>query len=75
MGQSFGGRQEGLGGNTATVEASAAYEVFLHQGDRGTQAGRPQGGHVAAGAATQHYHAHWGAARRARAARAGARLA
>ncbi|CAN4049533.1 3'-phosphoadenosine 5'-phosphosulfate sulfotransferase (PAPS reductase)/FAD synthetase or related enzyme, partial [Dysosmobacter welbionis] len=43
--------QQALGGDAADVQAGAADVLALHQGHLGAQLGRPDGSHIAAGAA------------------------
>jgi hypothetical protein len=47
----LGGLEQGLGGDTAPVQADAAERITLHDGGLETQLSRADGGHIAAGAA------------------------
>ena len=48
--------QQALGRDAANVQAGAAQVLPLHQGHPGAQLGRPDGGHIAAGAAADDQH-------------------
>ena len=47
----FGGVQQALGGDAADIQAGAAQMLLFDQGDFRAQLSRPDGGHIAAGAA------------------------
>ena len=52
--QQFRAAQQALGGNTAHVQAGTAQFILLNNGNLGSQLGRPESGHVAAGTTAHH---------------------
>ena len=48
--------EQALGWDAADIQAGAAQMLFLNEGDLCTQLGCSDGGHIAAGAATDHQH-------------------